>query len=136
MLNKLPSTLKGEVDVGTDILLAKELVEARLMEHSLNRGVHAREYHLDALTLRHETEVCEVVDACGVDKRHLTHADDTDTGFQTLMAQGTHDLLETVTGAEEVRAVDLIHLHTFGDREVFEVTQLEVAVFLLRIDLL
>ncbi len=74
------------------------------------------------------------MDARGVDERYLTHADDTDTG--PLMVQSTHDLLETVTGTEEVRTVDLVDLHTLGDGEMLEVAQLEVAVFLLRIDLL
>ena len=120
--------------MGTDVLLAEHRVEAGLVEHSLHFLIDARKDNLDALGLRHETEVREVVDARGIDKRHLTHADDTDTG--TLMVQGTHDLLETVTGSEEVGTVDLIDLHTLGDSEVLEVTQLEVAVFLLGVDLL
>ncbi len=63
MLIELLGTLKGEVDVGTDILLAKELVEARLVEYGLHLLVHTREYHLNALGLRHETEVREVGDS-------------------------------------------------------------------------
>ena len=47
-LYQLTSTLKGEVDVRTDILLAEHLVETGLMEHSLNGGVDTREDDLDA----------------------------------------------------------------------------------------
>ena len=91
ILNQLLGAFEGKVDVGTDILLAKEFVEAGFMEHSLYRGVHTREYHLDALTLRHEAEVREIVDARRVDKRHLTHSNDSHPWFEALMAQGTQD---------------------------------------------
>ncbi len=121
--------------MGTDVLLAEHRVEASLVKHGLHLLVDAGEHDLDALALRHETEVREVVDARGIDERHLTHTDDADTGFLPLMAQHTHNLLETVTGTEEVGAVDLVDLHALGDSEVLKVAHLEVAVFLLGIDL-
>ena len=121
--------------MGTDVLFAEHRVEAGLVEHGLHLLIDTGEDNLDALTLRHETEVGEVVDARGIDKGHLTHTDDADTGLLPLMAQHTHDLLETVTGTEEVGTVDLVDLHTLGDGEVLKVTQLEVAVFLLGVDL-
>ena len=135
-LQQLLGALESEVDVGADVVGTQHRVEASPVEHGLHRGIHAGEHHLDALALRHETEVREVVDARGVDKRHLTHTDDAHTGLQTLVSQGTHDLLKTVTGSKEIRTVDLVDLDALGDGEVFEVTQLEVAVFLLGVDLL
>ena len=53
---------KGQVDVRADVLLAEHGVEAGLVEHGLNGRVHTREHHLDALGLRHQTEVRQVVD--------------------------------------------------------------------------
>ena len=117
----------------TDVLLTQEGIEAGFVEHLLHTRVDTRENHLDALTLRHETEVGEVVDARRIDKGHLSHADD--THLRTLMAQGTHDLLEFITGTEEVRTVDLIDLHTLGNREVFQVAHEEVALLFVGIDL-
>ncbi len=131
----LSGSFEGLVDVGTDVLLAEHRVEASLVEHGLHFLVHTGEHYLYALTLRHETEVGEVVDTRGIDERHLTHSDDADSGLLPLMAQHTHDLLETVTGAEEVGTVDLIHFHALRNGEVLKVAHLEVAVFLLGVNL-
>ena len=51
------------------------------------------------------------------------------------MTKGSHDFLKLVACTEEVRTVDFVNLNTIGNGEVFEVTQLEVAVFLGRINL-
>ena len=68
----------------TDVLLTQEGIEAGFVEHLLHTRVDTRENHLDTLTLRHETEVGEVVDTRGIDKGHLTHTDD--AHLRTLMA--------------------------------------------------
>ena len=76
------------------------------------------------------------MDACRIYKRHLTHTNDTNKWLLTLMAQDSHDLLETVTSSEEIGTVDLIDLNTLRDGEMFKVTQLEVTFLFLRIDFL
>ena len=51
----------------------------------------------------------------GVNERHLTHADDAHLG---AAAHVSHHFLELVADSKEIRAVDLVHLHAFGDDEV------------------
>ena len=104
------------------------------MEHLLHTGIDTRQHHLNALALRHQTEVGEVVDTRGIDKGHLSHADDAHLG--ALMAQTAHDLLELITGTEEVRAIDLIDLYALGDGEMLEVAHQEVALLLIGVDLI
>ena len=68
---------------------------------------------------------------CGVDKGHFSHTDNTYLGSLTIAC---HDVLETVTGTEEIRTVDLIHLHMLGDGEMFEVSFCHVSI-LVQVDL-
>ena len=63
--------------------------------------------------------------ACGIDKRHLTHADDAHLG---TVAKCCHDLLKLVACTKEVRAVYLIHLHAFRDEKMLVVLKLEVCL--------
>ena len=70
---------------------------------------------MDILFLRHFAEGGQVVDACRVDERHLTHPDDTDL---RTVAEACHDVLELGGNAEEVGTVDFIHFYAFGNDKV------------------
>ena len=73
----------------------------------------------------------EVMHRRRIDERHLPHADDTNGVF--LAGDVTHDVVETVCYTEEIRAVDLIHLHALRNRQVLEI-QIALCIFV-RVDL-
>ena len=75
------------------------------------------------------------MDTRRVYERHLTHTNDAHLRMLALVTKHTHNLLKAVTGSEEVRAIDLIHLHTLRNGKVFQITELEVTLLLSRIDL-
>ena len=79
--------------------------------------------------MAHLAEVLQVVDTRGVDKRHAAHTDNAHLG---VAVEARHQVLELVGDAEEVRAVDFVHLHTVGDNEVFLV-HLRIGLFV-RVD--
>ena len=129
----LTGTVEGDIDMRTDVFCTDKLVELRLVEHSLYLFVNTRQYDLNALFLRHQAEVRKVVDTRGIDEGHLTHTDD--THFGASVSQSAHNLLELITGTEEVGTVDLVDLYALRNGEVFKVAQLEVAFLLGRVDL-
>ena len=90
-----------------------EVVEASLLELLMQLGADTRKDDVDAVFLVHADEVGEVVDARGIDERHLAHADDADTGL--LVADVGLQLIELVGDAEEEGTVDLIYGTTFGN---------------------
>ena len=51
------------------------------------------------------------------------------------MSQGTHQILKLITSSKEVRTVNLINLYTIRYCQVLKVTHLEVALFLLWVNL-
>ena len=124
--NYLLCSCEGDVDMVADVLATEEFDEAVLHEDCLHLGIDAREYYLDVLLLTHKAEVLEVVQACRVDERHLTHAYDAHLG---IVAEALHHLLGAVACPEEVRAIDFVYLHALRNGEVLEVARLHVGVF-------
>ena len=98
-----------------DVVLADEGIESRLGEHGQYLGVDAREHDVYALLHALLAEVSKVVYTGRVDEGHLTHAYDAHRGDG---AHVVHHLFEAVGDAEEVGAIDLVHLHAVGDGEV------------------
>lgn len=97
------------------MVLAQKLAEAVVLEHAVDIGRDAREHDVRAFAVAHFAEVVQVVDARGINERHAAHADDAHLG---MIVEGGHEFLKLVGNAEEVRAVDLVHLHTLGNDEV------------------
>ena len=54
---------------------------------------------------------------------HLSHTDDAHLRMLALVAQHTHDLLETVTRTEEVRTVNFVNLDALGNGKVLEIAK-------------
>lgn len=106
-----------------DVLLAYKLVEARPFEYGPDIAVNARQHYLDALLAAHYTEILQVVYSRRVDKWHFSHAYHP---HNRTVAEHGHHLLKLVTGSEEVRTVNLVHLHAFGYSEVLKVALLDV----------
>ena len=129
--HNLTGTSQRQVNVVTDVLLAQQLVEAVALQHCLYLGYDTREHDGDTFFLAHQTEVLQVVQARAVDKRHLTHTDDAHLG---PLAVASHDVLETVTGTEEVGTIDLVDLHALGDGQVLQIAGLHVGI-LVQVDL-
>ena len=103
----------------TDVFGVHHLLDAAFEELLVYMFVDAGEDDGDLLFVRALDEHGQVVHGCGVHEWHLTHTDDTDRVF--LARYVGHDVVKPVGDAEEIRAVDLIHFHAFGDGEVFEV---------------
>ena len=74
--------------------------------------VYAGEHDGYLFFLRHFTKAFQVMDTCGVDERNLAHTDDAYFG---AVAELCHHFLELRCNAEEVRAVDFVHLYAFRD---------------------
>lgn len=121
-----------EVNVVADVLLADDALEVVAFENRLDLLVDTREDNGDTLLLTHQTHILEVMQTRGVDERNLTHSDDTHLRMFTITS---HDILETVAGTEEVRTVDLIHLHVLRNGEVLQVATLHIRI-LVEVDLI
>ena len=84
------------------------------------------------LLLRHFTKSGQVMDTRRVDKRNFTHTDD--TYFRTV-TQLRHRFFELRGDAKEVRTVDFIYFHSFGDYQILFVygdIELRVRINLVR----
>ena len=112
--------------MAADVFFAKRLVEARMLEHTLYIGIYSRQYNLYAFLTTHLAEIGEIVDACGVNKRHLAHPNNTHLG---TVAKGSHDLLKLIASTKEIRTIDLIHLYTLGHGEMLEIAT-HICVFI------
>ena len=108
------------------------LLDTALHQLLMHMVVHAGEDDRDTLFVRTLNEHTQVMHGRRIDERHLTHTNDTDRVL--LAAYMQHDLVEAVRDTEEIRAIDLIHLHALRDGQVLEV-QMTLAVFV-RIDLM
>ena len=133
-LHNLLGSFKGDVDVAADVLLAYGIIESCFLKSCMDTWIDSGENNLDALLLAHLAKVGEVVDSGGVYKRYLSHSYDAYLG---TVAEGCHNLFETVAGTEEVRTVDFVYLHAFGDGEMLKITLYHVAllVYLIHDDL-
>ena len=110
-----------------NILLTNNFREAGLGELCVNLWCHAREHDMYALLPPHQAEICEIVNTCRVNERHLPHP-----YYPHLwpVSECRHNIFETVACTKEIRTVDLVHLHTLGDDKVLKVAMLHTAVFL------
>ena len=107
------------------ILFTYQLVEICLLKLGVHLVVDSRQHYLYAFVLAHKTEVGEVVDARGINKRYLAHSDDT---YLRTVTKGCHNLLKTVAGSKEIRTVDLIYLNSLRDGEVLKIAGAQLAL--------
>ena len=114
------------MDVRADVMRVHLLLDAAYEQLFVHMVIHTGEDDSDALFVRALYEHGQVVHSGRIDERHLTHSDDTNRVFLTRHMR--HDIVEFVGYTEEIRAVDLIDLHAFGDGQVLEV-RLDIGVF-------
>ena len=107
----------------SDVLSANEFHQAGFVERVKHMLVNAGEHKLDAAMLGAQVELLEVVNARTVNKRYLTHTDD--THFLVVFTNAAADLVELIGDAKEIWAINLIHLCVRWDMQHLEVLSME-----------
>ena len=110
--------LESNIDIRANVLFANEFVEAIFDKNTTYIIVDTRKDNLDTFFFRHLDEIGQVVHACRIDEGHLAHTDDT---YLRTFFHAHHHLFELVGYTEEIRAIDFIHFHILGNRQVLNV---------------
>ena len=76
MCNHLLGTSQCSIDMVVDVLLAYHAKERSVLDDAKHIRTHAREDDADAIFVALLDKDLEVVEASGIDKRNLAHADD------------------------------------------------------------
>lgn len=132
MLGQFLRPVERHVDVRADVFLAQQRAEAGVFQYGIDIGGHAGQYNLRTFLPAHLAQRLQVVDTRRVNERHTAHTDDAHLG---MVVHIRHQIFKLVGDAEEIRSVDLVHLHVFRDDQVLLVVQLQVA-FVVRVNLI
>ena len=76
MCYHLLGTSQCAIDMVVDVLLAYDAKETCVPDDAKHVRTHAREDDADAILVALLDKDLKVVEACGIDKRNLAHADD------------------------------------------------------------
>ena len=132
-IDNLFSSIKCNINMATDIVLAYNIIETCLVELRVNFLGYTRKNNLYTFLLTHLTKVSKVVDTCRVNKWNFTHTDDS---YLWSVAKSCHNLLEAVTGTKEVRTIDFVYFNTLRNSKMLYVAKMHIAIFIVWINLI
>ena len=125
----LSCTRERAINMVSDVLSAYERHQSGLVERFKHMLVNAGKHELNAAVLGAQVELLEVVNACTINKRHLTHTND--THFLVVFANAAADLIKLICDAEEIWSINLIYLSMRRDMKHLKVLSMKTDIGLM-----